>query len=94
MLSQDGTYVAIGGGPNKILEALLLGSVLSLGRKKITFFIAKINQKDLVFLSELVESGKVRPVIDRCYPLSEAAEALRYLGEGHAQGKVVLTSPA
>lgn len=94
MLSQDGRYVAIGGGPNKILEALLLGSVLSLGRKKITFFIAKMNQKDLVFLSELVESGKVRPVIDRCYPLSEAAEALRYLGEGHAQGKVVLTSPA
>ena len=48
-------------------------------------------QKDLVFLKELLEAGKVVPVIDKRYPLSEAAEALRYYGEGHSQGKVVIT---
>lgn len=91
LLSQDGTYVAVGGlGP--ILQALLLGRLLSMiGRKKMTLFIAKINQKDLLFLKNLLETGKVAPVIDRRYPLSNAAEALRYLAEGHAQGKVVLT---
>jgi NADPH:quinone reductase-like Zn-dependent oxidoreductase len=55
------------------------------------FFLANINQKDLVFLKELLEAGKVVPVIDRRYPLSGAAQALRYLAEGHAHGKVVLT---
>jgi NADPH:quinone reductase-like Zn-dependent oxidoreductase len=53
--------------------------------------ITKSNQKDLVFVKELLEAGKVVPVIDRRYPLSETAEALRYLEEGHAQGKVVIT---
>jgi NADPH:quinone reductase-like Zn-dependent oxidoreductase len=62
-----------------------------LGRKKMCFFIANINQKDLVFLKDLLETGKVVPVIDRRYPLSDAAEALRYLEEGHAQGKIVIT---
>ncbi len=54
------------------------------------FFIANIDHKDLVFLKDLLEAGKVVPVIDRRYPLSDAAEALRYLEEGHAQGKVVI----
>ena len=49
------------------------------------------NQKDLNFLIKLVEAGKVVPVIDRCYPLSEVSEALRYLEDGNAQGKVVIT---
>jgi NADPH:quinone reductase-like Zn-dependent oxidoreductase len=53
--------------------------------------LAKITNKDLVFLKDLLEAGKVVPVIDRRYPLSEVAEAIRYLGEGHAQGKVVIT---
>ena len=52
---------------------------------------AKIDQKDLSSIKELIEVGKVKPVIDRRYPLSEAAEALRYLGAGHARGKVVIT---
>ncbi len=94
MLSQNGIYVAVG-GLVPILEALLLGRLLStLGRKKMTFFIAKIDQKDLVFLKNLLEGGNLVPVIDRRYPLSDAANALRYLAEGHAQGKVVLTVPA
>jgi len=91
-LSQDGIYVLAGGGWAQILQAMFLGPLLSrIGSKKTCFFIAKINQKDLVFLSELLASGKVVPVIDRRYPLSDAAEALRYLGQGHAQGKVVIT---
>ena len=53
--------------------------------------IAKTNQKDLVYMGELLEAGKVVPVIERKYPLSEVAAALRYLAEGHAQGKVVIT---
>jgi NADPH:quinone reductase-like Zn-dependent oxidoreductase len=62
------------------------------GGRKIGFMgIAKLNQKDLVFLKELLEAGKVKPVIDRRYPLSETAEAMQYLEEGHAQGKVVIT---
>jgi NADPH:quinone reductase-like Zn-dependent oxidoreductase len=52
--------------------------------------IAKINQKDLVFVKELLEAGKVVPVIEKRYPLREMAEALRYLEEGHARGKVVI----
>lgn len=95
VLNQRGIYVAVGGGPARILEALLLGSFLSqLGRKKSTFFIANINQKDLAFMGDLVKSGKLKPVIDRRDPLNNAAEALRYLAEGHAQGKVVLAVPA
>jgi NADPH:quinone reductase-like Zn-dependent oxidoreductase len=48
------------------------------------------NQKDLIFLAELLESGKVVPVIDRCYPFNETPEAIRYLEQGHAQGKVII----
>jgi NADPH:quinone reductase-like Zn-dependent oxidoreductase len=62
-----------------------------MGSKKMRFFIAKINTKDLVLLKDLLEAGKVVPVIDRRYPLTEVAEAIRYLEEGHAQGKVVIT---
>jgi len=59
--------------------------------KKMGALSARPNQKDLVFMKELLEAGKVVPVIDRRYPLSEVAEALGYLGEGHARGKVVIT---
>jgi NADPH:quinone reductase-like Zn-dependent oxidoreductase len=91
-LSQGGIYVVVGGGLARILQAMLLAPLLSrMGSKKTRFFIASINQKDLVFLKELLETGKVVPVIDRRYPLSDAAEAVSYLEEGHAQGKIVLT---
>jgi NADPH:quinone reductase-like Zn-dependent oxidoreductase len=91
-LSQDGIYVLVGGGLVPILQGMLLGPLLSLiGSKKMCFFIANINQKDLVFLKGLLETGKVVPIIDRRYKLRDAADALRYLAAGHAQGKVVLT---
>jgi NADPH:quinone reductase-like Zn-dependent oxidoreductase len=57
----------------------------------VTFFVAKITQEDLAVLRDLLEAGNVTPVIDRKYELSRASEALSYLGEGHARGKVVLT---
>jgi NADPH:quinone reductase-like Zn-dependent oxidoreductase len=91
-LSQGGICVIVGGSLVRILQAVLLGPFLSrIGSKKTCFFVANINQKDLVFLKDLLETGKVVPVIDRRYPLSDAAEALRYLEQRHAQGKVVLT---
>ena len=62
-----------------------------LGPKKMGVVIWKPNKEDFVFLKELFEAGKVVPVIDRRYPLSEVPEALRYLEEGHAKGKVVIT---
>jgi NADPH:quinone reductase-like Zn-dependent oxidoreductase len=91
-LSQHGIYVIVGGGLPQIFQAMLLAPLLSrIGSKKTCFFIANINQKDLVSLKDLLEAGKLVPVIDRRYPLSDAAEALRYLEERHAQGKIVLT---
>lgn len=61
------------------------------GGKKMGALSAKPNQKDLVFMKALLEAGKVVPVIDRRYPLSEVPEAIRYLEEEHAKGKVIIT---
>jgi NADPH:quinone reductase-like Zn-dependent oxidoreductase len=91
-LTPQGIYVMVGGTPAQIFQAMLLGAWMSEnGGKRLGGFTAKANQKDLVMLKALVEAGKVVPVIDKRYSLSEAAEALRYLGAGHARGKVVIT---
>jgi NADPH:quinone reductase-like Zn-dependent oxidoreductase len=92
-LTQNGIYIMAGGGGwAQILQGMLLGPLLSLiGSKKMRFFMANINRKDLVILKDLLETGKVVSVIDRRYPLSDTAEALRYLEEGHARGKLVIT---
>jgi NADPH:quinone reductase-like Zn-dependent oxidoreductase len=91
-LSRDGIFVIVGGGLPRILQAVLLAPLVSrIGSKKTRFFIAKMNQKDLVCLKDLLEAGKIVAFIDRRYPLSDAAEALRYLEGRHARGKVVLT---
>jgi NADPH:quinone reductase-like Zn-dependent oxidoreductase len=92
-LNPGGIYVVLGGSIAQILQGILLGQLVSrIGNKKMGFMgIAKVNQKDLLSLQELLEAGKVVPVIDKCYPLSETAEAIRYLVEEHAQGKVVIT---
>ncbi len=91
-LTPKGIYVMAGGSVAQIFQAMLLGSWMSeTGGRKMDAVMAKQSQKDLVILKELLEAGKVVPVIDRRYPLSEAAGALRYLGEGHAKGKVVIT---
>ena len=91
-LAPQGIYMMAGGKPAQIFQAMLLGALASeKGGKKLGGFTARASQKDLLLLKELVEAGKVAPVIDRRYPLSQTAEALRYLGAGHARGKVVIT---
>jgi NADPH:quinone reductase-like Zn-dependent oxidoreductase len=93
-LSPNG-ICAIAGFTNlsHLLRVVVLGSWVSItGSKKIGLMeTAKPNHKDLVFIKELIEAGKVKPVIDRRYPLSEVAEAFRYLEKKHARGKVVIT---
>ena len=92
-LSPGGRYVVIGGSMPQILQGILMGPVLSLvGSKKMGFMgVARTNQKDLIFVRDLVSGGRVAPVIDRIYPLREAAAAFRYLEGEHAAGKVVFT---
>lgn len=91
-LTSGGTYVAIGGSMKQIFQATLLGPILSkTGANKMGGLLAKPNQADLAFVKELAETGKLKPVIDKRYLLHEVPEALRYLEEGHARGKVVIT---
>ena len=91
-LSQEGMYVMTGGSMAQMFQAMLLGPWLSRnGSQKMGNLLAKPNQKDLVFVKELLEVGKVVPVIERRYPLREVPEAIRYLEAGDAQGKVVIT---
>jgi NADPH:quinone reductase-like Zn-dependent oxidoreductase len=90
-LSPNGRYVMLGGASGCSSQVMLLGPLISVfGRKKMGLLMYKPN-KGLHFLVELIESGKVAPVIDRTYPLRETADAFRYYGEGHAKGKVVIT---
>jgi len=90
-LSPKGIYVMAGGSGAQMFQAMLFGPWISMtGNRKMGGVSAKSNQKDLVYIKELIEAGKVKPVIDRRYPLSETAEAFRYLEEGHARGKVVI----
>lgn len=91
-LAPKGVYVMVGGSMTQMMQAMLLGPLMSMtGDQKMGNMLAKPNQQDLVFLKELLETGKVVPVIDRSYPLHETPEAMRYLGEGHARGKIVIT---
>jgi NADPH:quinone reductase-like Zn-dependent oxidoreductase len=91
-LRPNGTYVMTGGSEKQMFQAMLLGPWISMtGTKKMGNVMAKPNTRDLGFVKELLEEGLVIPVIDRRYPLGETAEALRYLEQGHAQGKVVIT---
>ncbi len=90
-LAADGCYVMTGGSNRQLTEALLLGPLLSMGRQQFGNVLVKPNQADLEVLAELCESGKVRPVIDRRFPLSEVSSAVRYVESGHARGKVVVT---
>ena len=92
VLSPEGIYVCTGGSLAQYTQAALLGPLISLiGSKKLGSILGKPNQKDYGVLISLFEAGKVLPVMDRRYPLSEVPEALRYYGEGHVQGKVVIT---
>ncbi len=91
-LTPDGSYYAVGGSVAIIFQILLLGPWIRRATgKSLHLLVVRPNRNDLVFITELYEAGKVVPVIDRRYPLSEVPEALRYLGAGRAKGKVVIT---
>ncbi len=92
-LRPNGRYFAVGGSVAVLLQILLLGSWIGrLTSKKIHVLAVQPNLNDLVHITELYQDGKIVPVIDRQYPLSEVPEALRYLGEGRVKGKVVITA--
>jgi NADPH:quinone reductase-like Zn-dependent oxidoreductase len=95
-LAPEGTLVIVGGegggrwlgGTDRQLRAMMLSPFVS---QKLGTFVNKENHEDMLVLKELIESGKVTPVIDRTYPLAEVPEAIRYLEGGHAKGKVLIT---
>jgi NADPH:quinone reductase-like Zn-dependent oxidoreductase len=95
-LAPKGTLVIAGGetdgrwlgGTDRQLRALLLSRFVA---QKLGTFVSKENHEDMIVLKELIEAGKVTPVIDRTYPLNEVPEAIRYMREGRARGKVVIT---
>jgi NADPH:quinone reductase-like Zn-dependent oxidoreductase len=90
-LAPGGVYVMAGGKTKQIFEAMLLGGWHSRGGdKKLTNVSAHASVKDLLVFNELFAAGKIKSVIDRRYPLHQTADALRYLGEGHARGKIVI----
>jgi len=97
VLGPRGIYVLVGGTGLFLKMAQLAWNSITgklMGRKtskKMVFVLAKVDKNDLVFLAALLETGKIKSVIDRHYPLAETPEAIRYLEEGHAQGKVVIT---
>lgn len=91
-LSPNGKYVMVGGSGVQLTQAMILGPFFSMnGGKKMGSFLQRANQKDLIFIKELIEEGKVKPVIEKSYKLSEVPEAFKYFEEGHNQGKVVIT---
>lgn len=93
-LRPGGRYVMVGGSDAQIFQALFLGGLMSRGGIRLSSLMAKPGSADLDALRELIDAGSIRPIIDRSYRLSEAADAVRYLAGGHASGKVVITVKA
>ncbi len=93
IMNPNGICVIVG-FRDKVISRLIYFVIrkrFSTGDKKFKFFVAKSNQEDLAFMKELMEAGKITPVIDRRYQLSETPQAIKYLGEGKARGKIVIT---
>jgi NADPH:quinone reductase-like Zn-dependent oxidoreductase len=90
-LTADGCYAMTGGSNRQLTDVLVFGPLLSIGRQRFGNVLVKPTQADLIVLKDLCESGKVKPVIDRRFRLSEVPSAVRYVEDGHARGKVVVT---
>lgn len=91
-LNPNGIFLHVGGSGEQLFQTIIQGPWTSIiGSKKIGNILQRANQKDLIYVKELLETGSVKPVIDRKYKLSEIASAFNYFSEGHAQGKVVIT---
>jgi NADPH:quinone reductase-like Zn-dependent oxidoreductase len=97
ILGPQATLVMIGAPNDAPISSLVVGLIGSFAlslfiSQKMVMFIAKSNKEDLTKIAELMAAGKITPVIDKCYPLCEAAEAFRYMEKGHARGKVIITN--
>ncbi len=92
-LNPHGIYMMAGGSMPQIIQGMLIGPLLSrFGERKMGFMgLPKSNPEDLLTLAKLLETGKVKPVVERTYALEETAEAIRYVVEEHARGKIVVT---
>ena len=90
LLAPKGIFVAVGGALAQMIKMPLFSAFLMLRGKKLRFLLAKTNTQDLEFVIKLVHEGKLKPIIDRVYPLQQTAEAMRYLSQGHARGKVLI----
>jgi NADPH:quinone reductase-like Zn-dependent oxidoreductase len=94
-MKPDGTFVVVGAAKGNWVAPLARPAIAVLlskfGSRRMLPFLARHNHADLLVLRTMMETGSIAPVIDRCYPLSETPEALRYLEQGHARGKVVIT---
>lgn len=89
-LTSAGTYVFVGGTFPQIIQSLLFGPMMSLGTRKMRSLSSKPNTRDLTFIMDLLQEGKLHPVIDRVFPLTESAAAFLYVAAGHALGKVLI----
>jgi NADPH:quinone reductase-like Zn-dependent oxidoreductase len=91
-LQPNGIFVHVGGSGSQMFQVMIKAPWISLtSSKKMSSFLQRANLKDLLYLRDLLEAGKVKPVIDRSFPLVDIKEAFRYFEQGHAQGKVVIT---
>jgi NADPH:quinone reductase-like Zn-dependent oxidoreductase len=90
-LCADGSYVMTGGSNRQLTDALLFGPLLSMGRQKLRSVLVKPSHADLLVLKDLCEAGQVTPMIDRRFSLSDVPEAVRYVEDGRARGKIVIT---
>jgi NADPH:quinone reductase-like Zn-dependent oxidoreductase len=90
-LTPTGTYVMAGGTNGQMFQTMILGGLKSKkGGKTMKNFLASSSPDDLNTIKDLIEAGALKPVMDRCYPLEQAADAMRYLEAGHAKGKIVI----
>ena len=92
VLNPGGIYVMVGGSLSQIIRSIVFGRFMSFGSRKMHILTVKSDQKDLEFLAKLAGDGKIKPLIESLYSLDKTAEAMRYLNEGHAQGKVVINT--
>ena len=90
VLAPHGIFVMVGGALSQVIRVTLFGAFMSIGNRKIHALSSKPNVKDLEFIIKLVEEGKIKPVIEKRYPLNETFEAMHYLSQGHAHGKVII----
>lgn len=90
ILNPGGRCVIVGGTLVQIFKSLFFRRLMSFGSKKLVTVSAKSNQKDLELIAKLASEGKIKPVIEKRYPLEQTAQAMRYASEGHARGKVVI----